>query len=94
MFEACGYKIDFHYFNYASNPLPVGHDALAQAGIQCAVTDIWGNAYYGDSYCSVNDVFDQTYGEELALARVMKTLKLSEYVKNEIWSAYDQWRAE
>lgn len=93
MFESCGYVIDFHYFNYASNPLPVGHDALAKAGIQCTVTDGYGNAYYGDSYCSAKDEFDQNYGEELALSRVMDSMGLKDFTKNEIWSAYDQWRA-
>ena len=91
MFESCGYTIDFHYFNYATNPLPVGHDALAQAGIQCTLTDSNGNSYYGDSYCSVNDDFDQTYGEELALMRVMNTLQLDDDTRNQMWSDYDQW---
>lgn len=91
MFESCGYTIDFKYFNYASNPLPVGHDALAKAGVECILEDSDGNRYYGDSYCSVNDDFDQTYGEEIALNRAMNSLGLDDDIKNELWNAYDTW---
>lgn len=90
-FSACGYDIQFHYFNYASNPLPVGHDALAKAGVQCSITDKDGNSYYADSYCSVNDEFDQTTGEELALQRAMTSLALGKYTQDTIWGVYDKW---
>ena len=87
-FNVNEYVVNFDYYDFTGGSLSVivGNSPVSHA-IRCVIS--WNGGHVSDlSYCSANDEYDKSYGEQLALERALMELTDNNKLISMFWSAY------